>query len=205
MLNLFVFIILIIPITAAQNQLNKPASSASTARSYILLSNLQSGSNIGSICRNALAFGVSEVVVVGRKDFKVAATCHVSNIVITYIQYNLSTPHNFNHLYFKNKMRGSDRGAKFRQNFAQFPSTSEAVDYLRKLEPDGLQILGVEITKDSESVAEYQYKGPTAFVFGNEGEYITKLSVSTYNLLCVLNYLLSLRCISMLYQGEACL
>lgn len=38
--------------------------------SFVLLSNLQSGSNIGSICRNCLAFNVSEVVVVGKPDFR---------------------------------------------------------------------------------------------------------------------------------------
>ena len=45
-------------------------STASTPKAFLLLSNLQSGANIGSICRNALAFNVSEVVVVGRKDVK---------------------------------------------------------------------------------------------------------------------------------------
>ena len=33
----------------------------------ILLSNLQSGSNIGAICRNAFAFNATEVILVGRK------------------------------------------------------------------------------------------------------------------------------------------
>ena len=37
---------------------------------YVVISNLQSGSNIGSICRNALAFNVNEVIVVGRKGFR---------------------------------------------------------------------------------------------------------------------------------------
>jgi tRNA G18 (ribose-2'-O)-methylase SpoU len=37
---------------------------------YVIISNLQSGSNIGSICRNALAFNVHEVVVVGRRGFR---------------------------------------------------------------------------------------------------------------------------------------
>lgn len=37
---------------------------------YVIISNLQSGSNIGSICRNALAFNVHEVIVVGRKGFR---------------------------------------------------------------------------------------------------------------------------------------
>jgi hypothetical protein len=37
---------------------------------YVIISNLQSGSNIGSICRNALAFNVHEVIVIGRKGFR---------------------------------------------------------------------------------------------------------------------------------------
>ena len=40
-----------------------------TPSCYVLLNNLQSGSNIGAICRNALAFNVSEVVVVGRPNW----------------------------------------------------------------------------------------------------------------------------------------
>lgn len=40
------------------------------ASCYVILNNLQSGSNIGNICRNCLAFNVSEVIIVGRKDFK---------------------------------------------------------------------------------------------------------------------------------------
>lgn len=37
---------------------------------YVVLSNIQSGSNVGSICRNALAFNVDEVIVVGRRNFR---------------------------------------------------------------------------------------------------------------------------------------
>ena len=37
---------------------------------YVVISNLQSGSNIGSICRNSLAFNVHEVIVIGRKGFR---------------------------------------------------------------------------------------------------------------------------------------
>ena len=102
-----------------------------------MLSNLQSGSNIGSICRNSLAFGVTEVIVVGRKDFF-------------------------------GKMRGADRGAKFKQRFSQFPSTEDAVLHLRTIE-QSCRILGVEITDDSVSIHEQPFTGPTMFVFGNEG------------------------------------
>lgn len=37
---------------------------------YIILSNIQSGNNIGDICRNALAFNVAEVIVIGRDSFR---------------------------------------------------------------------------------------------------------------------------------------
>ena len=164
-----VFVLFFCVLVAAANAISTstPTSTfASKARSYILLSNLQSGSNIGAVCRNALAFGVTEVIVVGRKDFKVDCFNY-------HVEFNSSHIHLYRTLtvlYFKNKMRGSDRGAKFRQNFAQFPSTTEAVSYLRELEPDGITILGVEITKDSQSIAKSPYTGPTAFVFGNEGE-----------------------------------
>ena len=39
-------------------------------RCYVVISNLQSGSNVGSICRNALAFNAHEVIVVGRRNFR---------------------------------------------------------------------------------------------------------------------------------------
>ena len=39
----------------------------STGKFIVVLSNLQSGSNIGSICRNAMAFNAAEVILVGRK------------------------------------------------------------------------------------------------------------------------------------------
>ena len=50
--------------------MNQPPSEGSSPKAFLLLSNLQSGANIGSICRNALAFNVSEVVIVGRREVK---------------------------------------------------------------------------------------------------------------------------------------
>lgn len=38
-------------------------------KSFVILSNLQSGKNIGTICRNCLSFNVKEVVVVGRSSY----------------------------------------------------------------------------------------------------------------------------------------
>ena len=77
-----------------------PAAGAPSC--YILLSNLQSGSNIGAICRNALSFNVSEVVIVGRPNS------------------------------WKSKMRSADRGAKNMLKFESFPSTQLAAAYLKE-------------------------------------------------------------------------
>jgi len=78
------------------------AAAAGTPSCYILLSNLQSGSNIGAICRNALSFNVSEVVIVGRPNS------------------------------WKSKMRTADRGAKNVLKFESFPSTQLAAAYLKE-------------------------------------------------------------------------
>ena len=49
---------------------NDDDDASASSNLYVILSNLQSGSNIGSICRNALAFNVREVIIVGRKSYK---------------------------------------------------------------------------------------------------------------------------------------
>ena len=69
---------------------------------------------------------------------------------------------------FFGKMRGSDRGAKFKQAFSLFPSTDEAMTYLKLKEPQ-CRILGIEIKEDALSIDSLPFFGPTAFVFGNEG------------------------------------
>lgn len=40
-----------------------------TPRVSVILTNIQSGNNIGRICRNCLAFNISEVIVVGKKGY----------------------------------------------------------------------------------------------------------------------------------------
>ena len=104
---------------------------------YVILSNQQSGNNIGSICRNALAFNACEVIVVGRNS---------------YIE----------------KMRGSDRGAKSRLKFVNFPTLMEARNYLIK-EKSCSHILGVEIHENAKRIHEFPFTSSTAFLFGNEG------------------------------------
>lgn len=48
----------------------KPRNRLSSGNNcFVILSNIQSGSNIGDICRNSLAFNVSEVLIVGRNSY----------------------------------------------------------------------------------------------------------------------------------------
>lgn len=55
---------------AAEGDIEDIDHNPGSPKCYVIISNLQSGSNIGSICRNALAFNVHEVVVIGRKGFR---------------------------------------------------------------------------------------------------------------------------------------
>jgi len=147
MLRTLILFIFLITVRSLSNTVHK---------SYIIISNLQSGSNIGAICRNSLAFGVAEVIVVGRRDFF-------------------------------GKMRGADRGAKFKQKFSQFSSTEEAVAYLKSIEPT-CKVLGIEIAEGAVSISDNPYNGPTAFVFGNEGGGLSEKQRSVCDSLAVSNY-----------------
>ena len=60
----------LITINSADEADNDIDTNPGCPKCYVVISNLQSGSNIGSICRNALAFNVDEVIVVGRKGFR---------------------------------------------------------------------------------------------------------------------------------------
>lgn len=71
------------PAFAASQQ----AEQSPSPRCFLLLSNLQSGSNIGSICRNALAFNVSEVVIVGRKDVKMRQADRGAKLRLPFVHF----------------------------------------------------------------------------------------------------------------------
>ncbi len=108
-------------------------------KSFVILSNLQSGNNIGNVCRNALAFNVHEVLIVGKPNFK-------------------------------EKLRGSDKGAKSRLVFKHYNSIADAASYLRTEYPN-ISICGIEIMESATSIASYHFQEAInyCFLFGNEG------------------------------------
>ena len=111
------------------------------AACYILLSNLQSGSNIGRIVRSASIFGVKEVVIVGQRKFRLSAD-HGARFDVS-----------FRHFWTFEEAHAYlvERGC-----------TVLGVEIEESAEP--------LITFDKKSgVATFPFGGSTAFIFGNEG------------------------------------
>lgn len=144
---------------------------------YVILNNLQSGSNIGSICRNCLAFGVSEVLVVGRKTFKDKMRGADRGAKLR--------------LNFTNFPTNEAAAAYLRQNGAHRDSLAGADTTATS---GGLAgsclILGIEITDGAHPITSFPFLPTdhgisvdsvsrncgysTAFMFGNEGGGLSK-------------------------------
>ena len=108
---------------------------------YILLSNLQSGSNIGRIVRSASIFGVKEVVIVGQRKFRLSAD-HGARFDVS-----------FRHFWTFEEAHAYlvERGC-----------TVLGVEIEESAEP--------LMTFDKNSgVVTFPFAGSTAFMFGNEG------------------------------------
>lgn len=106
---------------------------------YILLSNLQSGSNIGDICRNALAFNVSEVIIIGRSNYAGK---------------------------MRGADRGAKRNLKFTE-FPSTPLAAAYLKEEKNATIIGIEIMGTALP--ITSTQELFDHGPIAFLFGNEG------------------------------------
>ena len=127
---------------AAQIKAALPADREPSRNCYILLSNLQSGSNIGRIVRSASIFGVNEVVIVGQRKFRLAAD-HGSRFDVPFRHF-----YSFDEAkaYLVAERRCDVVGVEIEE------SASPLARYDR-----------------STGVATFPFTGSTAFVFGNEG------------------------------------
>lgn len=118
------------------------------AQSFVIVQNLQH-SNIGSICRNCLAFNVKEVIVVGLKDANVMNTRAV-----------------------RRASGGSlirKAGLNTRIPFKHTESLAEAINYVKSSHPDST-VVGVEITEGALPILCQPFSSTTVFIFGNEGD-----------------------------------
>lgn len=129
-------------------------ASGAIPKSYVILSNLQSGSNIGSICRNCLSFGVSEVIVVGRSNYRGK---------------------------MRTADRGAKEILKFRTFSNTDEAASYLKSPEVDAEIVGLEITE---SSESLSDLKYQTGKNTAFIFGNEGKGLSEKQRSVCDRFC---------------------
>lgn len=105
--------------------------------SYLVIHNVQARGNFGTLLRNAAAFGVRTVLVVGAEKLKTFG--------------NQGTLNHLDLLYFTR--------------------LDDAVAWLGER---GIELLGVEIVDHAEAIHTHPFRGPTAFMLGNEGSGMTE-------------------------------
>ena len=114
--------------------------------SYIVLSNLQSGSNIGNILRSASIFGCKELIVVGQKRYRLTGD-HGS-------RFDLQRHHVYSHLEAKAYLQSKDVRVY-------------GVEIIKDAKPI------MQYDQDTGIMQfpfKRQYQGGAAFLMGNEGE-----------------------------------
>lgn len=114
----------------------------------IILDNIRSVHNVGSIFRTADGFGVSKL----------------------YLCATTPTPIDRFGRWRKDVAKVA-LGAEQETPWEYVKTTEEA---LQKLQEEGYEIISVEQTSDSVSCKDVEYSGKIAFVFGNEVEGISK-------------------------------
>ena len=134
------------PLTSLSNSI-QTVIAKEEAQSYVIIQNLQY-SNIGSICRNCMAFNVKEVIVVGR-DEKIMNTRAVRRASGGSL------------------LRKAGQNQRIPCKYTE--SLFEAINYVKQISPDCI-IIGVEITEDAIPILSQPFSSTTVFLFGNEGD-----------------------------------
>ncbi|KAF3777080.1 hypothetical protein EJ110_NYTH46837 [Nymphaea thermarum] len=129
--------------------------------SFIIVHNVAKRHNVGTLVRSATAFGVSELILVGRRDFNTFGS-------------HGSVPHvRFRHFYSLSDAR---LYLKVRPLYSSFFSSHtsflvfllSSTRFLQIFER-GCDICGIEIVDGATAVHEHPFKRSTAFILGNEG------------------------------------
>ena len=163
---------------------------------YVVLSNIQSGSNVGSICRNALAFNVDEVIVVGRRNFrdKMRQADRGAKIRQKFVHFNsVAEAKNYLKVLICPKGNSSRWHVTYQYicsthlintscqrtlsthhvNLPFFISTHHLLPLplfsLNTQTEKQATIVGIEILDTAVSLTSHPFTSSTAFMFGNEG------------------------------------
>ncbi|KAG1326357.1 putative TrmH family tRNA/rRNA methyltransferase [Cocos nucifera] len=117
------------------------AAPTAALESLVVVHNVAKRHNVGTLARSATAFGVSEIVLVGRRDFN-AFGSHGST----------------SHLRFRHFFSLSQARLYLKASLSPPPPGGER----------DCDICGVEITEGAISVTHHPFKKSTAFLLGNE-------------------------------------
>ena len=132
---------------AAAAGANAGAGAAPPPPFYLLLSNIGKATNVGKIVRSAIALGVAQIVVVGRRG-----VCLSDELVA--------------HIAGGADGAGGEVGGRAPPPMLHLSSYAAAVAHFHAL---GARVCGIEIMPQAASLHASPFAGPTAFVLGNEG------------------------------------
>ncbi|RWR76621.1 putative TrmH family tRNA/rRNA methyltransferase [Cinnamomum micranthum f. kanehirae] len=137
------------------------AAAAAEAESFVVVHNVAKRHNVGTLARSATAFGVSELVLVGRRDFNAFGS-------------HGSTSHlRFRHFHSLSEARLYLKNARTSETLTLSYFFEEDVDECNVVGGDfqerDCDICGVEITDGAVAVNHHPFRKSTAFLLGNEG------------------------------------
>ena len=125
--------------------MEKPELKNEKPKFYLLIHNIQSKKNIGTLLRSGSAFDISKVFLISKDNEKTKKTKIMKNF----------------HLFF-----GAQGTAK-KLSYEVFFSIEDAKEHFIK---NKIKVCGIEITKTSKKVTEHPFEGNTCFILGNEGD-----------------------------------
>ncbi|MQL76226.1 hypothetical protein Taro_008639 [Colocasia esculenta] len=125
-------------------------AAAEGPESLVVVHNVAKRHNVGTMARSATAFGVSEIVLVGRRDFNAFGS------------HGSTTHLRFRHFHSLSQ-------ARLYLKARPAPSAARNLGHPLLPEERDCDICGVEITDGAVSVTQHPFRKSTAFLLGNEG------------------------------------
>jgi 23S rRNA (guanosine2251-2'-O)-methyltransferase len=116
----------------------------------LVLDNIRSAYNVGSILRTADCFAVSEVICVGYTPYPI-------------INGDKRLPHVVQKI--QKAIQKTALGAELTITIKHFATIETGISYLKT---QGFRIVAVEQAPSSKTIDCYKYNQPTALIFGNE-------------------------------------
>ncbi len=119
---------------------------------YLIVENIRSAHNVGSLLRSAEGLGVSEVALCGYTPYPKKD----NDERLPYLAEKIN-----------NRIRKTALGAEFKQRWRYFKDSQQAIGYYRD---KGIQIVSLEQTNNAKQITKFKVSGDIALVVGNEIE-----------------------------------